>query len=282
MVSPAFARIVAPFTKNLKRLGIIAKIRTVDQSQYINRIRKFDFDMIVSSIRQSLSPGNEQRNFWSSEAADTNGSRNVIGIILSSFQSNASWERYQKEVQDAVKNSANGSLTVHYIKPWYKENGFVDAITDLIRSSCRDWGPERFKRANLILTAHAIPQVAAERSPYTTQFLATAKLIASKLDKDYETAYQSAPDNPSIPWTQPDIENLIKLKKGKNVGDIIVSPIGFLCDHVEVLYDLDIAANETAQSCGINMTRSGTVGNHPLFIEMLAGRIENILLNSEK
>ena len=211
-----------------------------------------------------------------------NGSRNVIGIILSSFQSNASWERYQKEVQDAVQNSTNGSLTVHYIKPWYKENGFVDAITDLIRSSCRDWGPERFKRANLILTAHAIPQVAAERSPYTTQFLATAKLIASKLDKDYETAYQSAPDNPSIPWTQPDIENLIKLKKGKNVGDIIVSPIGFLCDHVEVLYDLDIAANETAQSCGINMTRSGTVGNHPLFIEMLAGRIENILLNSKK
>ena len=210
------------------------------------------------------------------------GSRNVIGIILSSFQSSASWERYQQEVQDVVNALGNGSPVVHYIEPWYEEDGFVDAVTDLIRSSCLGWSYERFKKADLILTAHSIPQVAAERSPYTTQFLETAKLIASRLDKDYEIAYQSAPDNPPIPWTQPTIENLIESKKGKNVEDIIVSPIGFVCDHVEVLYDLDIAAQKKAQSCGITMVRSGTVGNHPLFIEMLADRIGNILSNSKK
>ena len=80
LVSPAFERIVAPFTKNLKRLGIIAKIRTVDQSQYINRIRKFDYDMIVGGAGQSESPGNEQRNYWGSEAAKRLGSGNTIGI----------------------------------------------------------------------------------------------------------------------------------------------------------------------------------------------------------
>ena len=80
LVSPAFERIVLPFKKNLEKLGIEANIRTVDSSQYQQRLETFDFDMVVSTFRQSLSPGNEQRDFWGSDAADTNGSRNIIGI----------------------------------------------------------------------------------------------------------------------------------------------------------------------------------------------------------
>ncbi|PPR45436.1 MAG: Oligopeptide-binding protein AppA [Alphaproteobacteria bacterium MarineAlpha5_Bin8] len=80
LVSPAFERIVLPFKDNLEKLGITVNVRTIDSSQYQQRIETFDFDMIVSTFRQSLSPGNEQRNFWGSNAADTNGSRNIIGI----------------------------------------------------------------------------------------------------------------------------------------------------------------------------------------------------------
>ena len=80
LVSPAFERIVLPFKDNLEKLGISVSVRTIDSSQYQQRLETFDFDMVVSSFRQSLSPGNEQRNFWGSDAADTNGSRNIIGI----------------------------------------------------------------------------------------------------------------------------------------------------------------------------------------------------------
>ncbi|MFQ5774155.1 MAG: extracellular solute-binding protein [Kiloniellaceae bacterium] len=80
LVSPAFERIVLPFVRNLKRLGIDARVRLVDAAQYQNRLRSFDFDMLVASWGQSDSPGNEQRNFWSSAAADTAGSRNLAGI----------------------------------------------------------------------------------------------------------------------------------------------------------------------------------------------------------
>ena len=80
LVSPAFERIVLPFIDNLEKLGITATLRTIDSSQYQKRIESFDFDIVVFTFSQSLSPGNEQRNFWSSEAADTNGSRNIIGI----------------------------------------------------------------------------------------------------------------------------------------------------------------------------------------------------------
>jgi microcin C transport system substrate-binding protein len=80
LISPAFERIVLPFKKNLERLGVEASVRVVDASQYVNRLRSFDFDMIVAPIGQSLSPGNEQREFWHSESADLNGSRNWMGI----------------------------------------------------------------------------------------------------------------------------------------------------------------------------------------------------------
>ena len=80
LVSPAFERIVLPFKNNLAKLGINVSVRTIDSAQYQNRLDTFDFDMIVSTFPQSLSPGNEQRNFWGSNAADTNGSRNIIGI----------------------------------------------------------------------------------------------------------------------------------------------------------------------------------------------------------
>lgn len=80
LISPAFERIMLPMVKNLKRLGIEAKVRTVDSAQYVNRLNDFDFDAIVSTFSQSLSPGNEQRDFWASYNAETKGSRNFIGV----------------------------------------------------------------------------------------------------------------------------------------------------------------------------------------------------------
>ena len=80
LVSPAYERIIGPLQKNLERLGIESRLRTVDSSQYQNRLQEFDYDVIIANWRQTLSPGNEQRNFWSSETAEFNGSRNYAGI----------------------------------------------------------------------------------------------------------------------------------------------------------------------------------------------------------
>jgi microcin C transport system substrate-binding protein len=85
LVSPAFERIVLPFKRNLERLGMDVSVRLVDQSQYINRVRQFDFDMIVSGWGQSESPGSEQRDYWGSKSADREGSRNLIGIKSSAI-----------------------------------------------------------------------------------------------------------------------------------------------------------------------------------------------------
>lgn len=126
LVSPAFERVVAPFAANLQRLGIQARARTVDQSQYINRIRSFDFDMIVSGFGQSESPGNEQRDFWSSEAAGRQGSRNVIGIqnpAVDALIEKIIDARDRKSLITATRALDRVLLWNHYVIPqWHVRN----------------------------------------------------------------------------------------------------------------------------------------------------------------
>lgn len=123
LVSPAFERIVAPFARNLERLGIEAAVRTVDQSQYVNRVRSFDFDMIVGGAGQSESPGNEQRDYWSSAAADRQGSRNVGGIrnpAVDALVEKIVDARNRKEVIAASRALDRVLLWNHYVIPhWH-------------------------------------------------------------------------------------------------------------------------------------------------------------------
>ena len=202
------------------------------------------------------------------------GHRNVLAIIMSAYRSKASWERYQNDVIAAVETVGDHTLSIRYLEDlWHLDPGFINAIAERIRSACNDLSESRFAKANLIFTAHAIPEVAAKTSPYPEQFRQTASAVAEALGTDFDIAYQSAPDNPTVPWTSPDINDLIREKREVGVQEVIVSPIGFLCDHVEVLYDLDLEARATAEVCGMNFIRTGTVGEHPEFIDMLANLV---------
>ena len=99
---------------------------------------------------------------------------------------------------------------------------------------------------------------------------------------DFELAYQSAPDNPTVSWTAPDINDLLRDKAKAGVEDVIVAPIGFLCDHVEVLYDLGIEARATAEECGMSFICAETVGAHSEFIGMLADLVCEKFQTEEK
>ena len=122
-MSPLFERIVSPFIRNLKRLGVEARLRTVDQSQYINRTRAFDYDVITSGWGQSESPGNEQRDFWSSAAADRPGSRNLIGIknpVIDALIEKIVAARDRKSLVTATRALDRVLLWGHYVIPqWH-------------------------------------------------------------------------------------------------------------------------------------------------------------------
>ena len=197
--------------------------------------------------------------------------RRILGIIMAPHQSKVSWDWYQQTVGEAIEALDSEQPAISYLDPWYTNSGYIRAITSQIDVASKNLTNERRDKASLIFTAHAVPQSVAKSSPYAQQFDETAKAVATLIGrKDYNLAYQSQAENTAIPWTQPDINDLIREKKQSGVRDVIVSPIGFLCDHVEVLYDLDIEAKSTAEECGMHFIRAKTVGNHPEFISMLA------------
>ena len=195
------------------------------------------------------------------------GHRKILGIIMAPHQSKVSWEWYQQAVKKGIKAVDGEKPTIDYLDPWYTHQGYVGAVAEIIKTACGD----KLERAELVFTAHAIPQLAADTSPYTQQFEKTGEAVAQEIGKTrFDFAYQSEVENSPIPWTQPDINDWLKAQKEEGVDTVVASPIGFLCDHVEVLYDLDIEATETAEACGIDFIRAGTVGDHPKFINMLA------------
>ena len=195
------------------------------------------------------------------------GHRKILGIIMAPHQSQVSWEWYQQTVAEGIDAVDGEKPMIDYLDPWYTHRGYVDAIAEIIKTACGN----KLERAELVFTAHAIPQLAADTSPYTQQFGKTGEAVAQEIGKTrFGLAYQSAVENSPIPWTQPDINDWIKARKAEGVDTVVASPIGFLCDHVEVLYDLDIEATETAAACGVDFIRAGTVGSHPKFINMLA------------
>ncbi len=196
-----------------------------------------------------------------------NGHRKILGIIMAPHQSAVSWESYQQTVKRGIDAIEGEKPTIDYLDPWYTHKGYVGAIAEIIKTASGD----KLERAELVFTAHAIPQVAADTSPYTQQFGKTGGAVAQEIGKNrFGLAYQSAVENSPIPWTKPDINDWIKARTAEGVDTVVASPIGFLCDHVEVLYDLDIEAAETAATCGVDFIRAGTVGSHPKFIGMLA------------
>jgi len=196
------------------------------------------------------------------------GSRRVLGFVMAAHRSEASFERYQVTVDDARAALGEAAPEVVYPETWHDHPLFIAAVASRAREAYSRFDPPERSRARLIFTAHSIPLAMANAGPYVEQLAQSARMVAAELDIDtWQFAYQSRSGSPRDAWLEPDIKETIR---GLDAKTTIVVPLGFLCDHVEVLYDLDIEAAQVARDAGIRMERAPTVGDHPLFIEMMA------------
>jgi ferrochelatase len=196
---------------------------------------------------------------------------NILAVLLAPHQCFASWEWYQQTVAEGVAALGTPRLQVTYLDPWYTHPGYIAAIVDHICQACAVLVQERAQQAALVYTAHSIPTAMAAQAPYTEQFEATAAAATRQLGRvDYRLAYQSQTHGAPRPWLQPDINDAIRQMHAEGYRDVIIAPIGFLCDHIEVLYDLDVEAQHTAAACGVTCIRAKTVGTHPAFLAMLS------------
>jgi ferrochelatase len=199
------------------------------------------------------------------------GRRRALGVILSSFQTEASWERYVADVAAAREKVGAGATEVRYAPPWSGHPRFLDAMVARAADALAQVPAPTRADALLIFTAHSVPVAMASGSPYARQVEAAALVIAGRLGHArWQVAYQSRSGSPTDPWLEPDICDAIRAAKVRGIEDVVVAPIGFVCDHVEVLYDLDVEARATASEAGLRFYRAQAANDHPAFIAMLA------------
>jgi protoporphyrin/coproporphyrin ferrochelatase len=199
------------------------------------------------------------------------GCRRALGIILSSFQTEASWERYVSDVAAAREKVGAGAPEVAYAPPWAEHPRFIEVMVARAADALAEVPTPERAGALLIFTAHSVPVAMASGSPYTRQLESAALLIATCLGHArWQVAYQSRSGAPSDPWLGPDICDALRSAKGQGIEDVVVVPIGFVCDHVEVLYDLDVEARAVAAQVGVRFYRAQAANDHPAFIAMLA------------
>src|SRR5260370_22939677 len=196
------------------------------------------------------------------------GVRRVLGFILAAYRCEASWERYQDDVEDARGRLGADAPEVEYPAPWHDDSLFVEAIADRVRVAMARLAPDERKGAELVFTAHSIPAAMAEHAPYVRQLRESAAMIAAAIAQPrWQLAFRSRSGSLRERWLEPDIREALRGLSGRAA---VVMPLGFLCDHVEVLYDLDVEAARIAREAGVRMERAATVGDHPHFIEMMA------------
>jgi len=198
------------------------------------------------------------------------GVRRAVGIVMAPHRSYSSWDQYHENVAEARAQVGTGAPEIAYLGSWFDHPGFVEAQAGRAAAALSAVPAAQRNAVPLIFTAHSIPSAMAAASPYVDQVTTSARLVAARLQHPaWSVAYQSRSGDPRTPWLGPDIKDAIRDLGQNGARAVVVAPIGFVCDHIEVLYDLDTEARQVAGVAGLAFHRAGTVMDHPAFIRML-------------
>ncbi len=201
------------------------------------------------------------------------GHRRALGIILSPLRTEAAWDRYVSDVAEA-RAKTTGAPEVVIAPPWSRHPRFIAAVADRCRPALQEVAPGERAGTPLIFTAHSVPRSMADASPYVADFTAASRAVAERLGHGrWLLAYQSRSGGPGDPWLEPDIHAVLGALAKEGARGAVVCPIGFVADHVEILYDLDVEARATARAAGLVLHRAAAVNDHPEFIAALADMV---------
>ncbi|MEJ5340738.1 MAG: ferrochelatase [Thermogutta sp.] len=208
-----------------------------------------------------------------------NGVRRALAVVTSVFGSYSSCRRYLEDLTRAREACGAATLEIDRLRLPFNHPGFVAAMTDRVQEAREAAKNAGFASVRLVFTAHSIPMAMAAGAPYVMQFEEAGRLVAEAAGfTAWQLAYQSRSGPPHVPWLEPDILDVLRsMAETERDGAVLVAPIGFLSDHVEVLYDLDVEAAALARELGIGFFRAGTVGTHPAFVAGLCEMIEERL-----
>jgi ferrochelatase len=206
------------------------------------------------------------------------GVQRVLTIVTSAFSSYSGCRQYLENIRDAQQELDFPFLQVDKVRVFFNHPLFIEAVAERIHEAFSGLDAA-VNDGELVFTAHSIPMAMADRCLYEVQLNESAKLIAERLNwQRWSLCYQSRSGPPTQPWLEPDIcSYLTELADKDPSRTIVIAPLGFLSDHLEVLFDLDIEARQVCDEKGLAMARAATVGTHPKYIELLRILVEERL-----
>jgi ferrochelatase len=195
------------------------------------------------------------------------GVRRAIAFFTSAFSSYSGCRQYLENIAAAQEQVGPGAPQIDRLRAFFNHPGFIEPMVERTAAALAQIPAERRAGAELLFTAHSIPLAMAKSCAYEAQFHEASRLVAEALGHaHWRTVYQSRSGAPGQPWLEPDVCEAI----GQATScDLVVAPIGFISDHMEVLYDLDEEARRKSAELGRNFVRAGTVGTHPRFVRMI-------------
>ena len=206
-------------------------------------------------------------------AMHRDGARRAVGFIAAAQHSYSSCQQYRENVAAArVELRREGhDIDVTYVGSWYDHPRFIAANAAHVRAAIARL-PEPVRAATrLVFTAHSIPTTMAASSRYQEQLRESARLVAAEVGvNDWALVYQSRSGRPGDPWLEPDVSDYLRRERASGLSAVVLCPIGFVCDHIEVLYDLDREAAAVCREIGLPMSRAETVNDDPMFLDMMA------------
>lgn len=204
------------------------------------------------------------------------GIQRALAFVTSAYSSYSSCRQYREDIARAREAIGEGAPVVEKIRVFHNHPGFVEASADRIKKAFDQIPELRQPTAQLIYTAHSIPMTMAASSDYEMQLKETARLVAEQVgQKNWRLAYQSRSGPPSQPWLEPGILDCLReVRQNGETTDVVIAPIGFVSDHMEIIFDLDTEARQLCEELGIHMVRAATVGTHPRFVRMIRELVE--------
>jgi ferrochelatase len=202
----------------------------------------------------------------------------ALAFVTSAYGSWSGCRQYLDDIARARAEVGERAPRIDKLRAFYNHPGFIEPLVEAVSAACERIPEPRRAAAKLVFTAHSIPKAMALTCDYEAQLRETASLVAFPLGRtEWSLVYQSRSGPPSQPWLEPDIGDHLRALAASGVRDVVLAPIGFTSDNMEVLYDLDLDARSRAVELGINMVRAATVGTHPRFVRMIRELVEERL-----
>jgi ferrochelatase len=198
------------------------------------------------------------------------GVRRALAYVTSGFSSYSGCRKYREDLYEAVQGVPNAPR-IDKLRVGYNHPGFIEAMADRVAAALDQLPAQERANAPILFSAHSLPESMARHSRYEAQLAASCRLVGDALEHQrWRLVYQS--NNATYgrePWLGPDIGTALREARAEGVTSVVVAPIGFLCDHMEVVLDLDVEAAVIARGIGLNMVRAATVGTHPAYVAMV-------------